>query len=135
MLSTNIPAASVQECSALAYQYGLETSWLAFYGELMKKIAPRITGTNTNTNTNTAVAVNGGYDIAWSLPGGDSYSVWNVNSGGSYVSNTTIGGQFALRGCVLNYRTTEQDMERLLEDARAAGEGYAKKLPMARNFS
>jgi aromatic-L-amino-acid/L-tryptophan decarboxylase len=56
-------------------------------------------------------------------------------AGSSYVSNTTIGGQFALRGCVLNYRTTERDMERLLEDARTAGEGYAKKLPMVRNFS
>ncbi len=56
-------------------------------------------------------------------------------AGSSYVSNTTIGGQFALRGCVLNYRTTERDMEKLLEDARAAGEGYAKKLPMVRNFS
>jgi aromatic-L-amino-acid decarboxylase len=29
-----------------------------------------------------------------------------------------IGGRFALRGCVLNYRTTLRDMEILLEDLR-----------------
>src|SRR5436190_512600 len=29
---------------------------------------------------------------------------------GAYLSNATLDGQFALRGCVLNYRTTEQDM-------------------------
>jgi hypothetical protein len=29
-----------------------------------------------------------------------------------------IGGRFALRGCVLNYRTTPRDMEILLEDLR-----------------
>jgi aromatic-L-amino-acid/L-tryptophan decarboxylase len=39
-------------------------------------------------------------------------------SGSSYLSNTTIDGKFALRGCVLNYRTTRADMERLLEDVR-----------------
>ncbi len=41
-------------------------------------------------------------------------------AGGSYVSNATIRGQFALRGCVLNYRTTERDMEILLDDVRQA---------------
>uniref|UniRef100_Q01ND5 Pyridoxal-dependent decarboxylase n=1 Tax=Solibacter usitatus (strain Ellin6076) TaxID=234267 RepID=Q01ND5_SOLUE len=39
--------------------------------------------------------------------------------GSSYVSNAKIDGKFALRGCVLNYRTTRRDMERLLEDLRA----------------
>jgi glutamate/tyrosine decarboxylase-like PLP-dependent enzyme len=38
--------------------------------------------------------------------------------GNSYLSNTTLGGRFALRGCVLNYRTTLRDMEILLEDLR-----------------
>ena len=38
--------------------------------------------------------------------------------GSSYLSNTVIGGRFALRGCVLNYRTTRRDMEMLLEDLR-----------------
>lgn len=40
--------------------------------------------------------------------------------GGSYVSNASIGGRFALRACVLNYRTTRRDMEILLEDVRRA---------------
>ncbi|HZS17967.1 MAG TPA: aminotransferase class V-fold PLP-dependent enzyme, partial [Candidatus Udaeobacter sp.] len=38
--------------------------------------------------------------------------------GSSYLSNTTLGGRFALRGCVLNYRTTLRDMEILLNDLR-----------------
>jgi len=38
--------------------------------------------------------------------------------GSSYLSNATLGGRFALRGCVLNYRTTLRDMEILLNDLR-----------------
>jgi len=38
--------------------------------------------------------------------------------GSSYVSNARIRGQFALRGCVLNYRTTLDDMRTLLDDVR-----------------
>jgi aromatic-L-amino-acid/L-tryptophan decarboxylase len=45
--------------------------------------------------------------------------------GSSYLSNTTLGGRFALRGCVLNYRTTLHDMEILLDDLRRV----AKSLP------
>jgi glutamate/tyrosine decarboxylase-like PLP-dependent enzyme len=41
-------------------------------------------------------------------------------AGSSYLSNASLRGQFALRGCVLNYRTTERDMDQLLEDVRAA---------------
>jgi glutamate/tyrosine decarboxylase-like PLP-dependent enzyme len=41
--------------------------------------------------------------------------------GGSYLSNTTLKGRFALRGCVLNYRTTLRDMEILLDDLRRVG--------------
>lgn len=40
--------------------------------------------------------------------------------GSSYLSNARVRGKFALRGCVLNYRTTRQDMERLIEDVRRA---------------
>jgi aromatic-L-amino-acid decarboxylase len=40
------------------------------------------------------------------------------HDGSSYLSNASIHGRFALRGCVLNYRTTRADMERLLEDLR-----------------
>ena len=42
--------------------------------------------------------------------------------GRSYVSNAMLKGRFALRGCVLNYRTTEADMDRLLDDIRSARE-------------
>jgi aromatic-L-amino-acid decarboxylase len=45
--------------------------------------------------------------------------------GSSYLSNTTLGGRFVLRGCVLNYRTTLRDMEILLDDLRRV----AKTLP------
>ena len=38
--------------------------------------------------------------------------------GSSYLSNATIAGRFALRGCVLNYRTTLRDIEILLDDLR-----------------
>ncbi|HEX6683532.1 MAG TPA: aminotransferase class V-fold PLP-dependent enzyme [Candidatus Limnocylindrales bacterium] len=42
------------------------------------------------------------------------------HDGGSYLTNATVSGRFALRGCVLNYRTTRQDMEVLLDDVRRA---------------
>jgi glutamate/tyrosine decarboxylase-like PLP-dependent enzyme len=38
--------------------------------------------------------------------------------GSSYLSNARLHGRFALRGCVLNYRTTRRDMEILLDDLR-----------------
>ena len=41
-------------------------------------------------------------------------------AGSSYLSNSRVRGTFALRGCVLNYRTTKRDMEILLEDVRSA---------------
>src|SRR5438876_4059339 len=45
--------------------------------------------------------------------------------GSSYLSNATLGGRFALSGCVLNYRTTLRDMEILLNDLRRV----ARSLP------
>ena len=45
--------------------------------------------------------------------------------GSSYLSNATLGGRFALRGCVLNYRTTLRDMKILLDDLRRV----ARSLP------
>ena len=38
--------------------------------------------------------------------------------GDAYVSNATIGGAFALRACIVNFRTTEQDATRLLDEVR-----------------
>ena len=40
--------------------------------------------------------------------------------GSSYLSNANLCGRFALRGCVLNYRTTRRDMAILLDDLRQA---------------
>jgi len=40
------------------------------------------------------------------------------HDGSSYLSNASINGRFCLRGCVINYRTTLQDMEILLDDLR-----------------
>ncbi len=42
--------------------------------------------------------------------------------GRTYLSNATVDGRFGLRGCVLNYRTTEVDIRRVLEDVREAGQ-------------
>ena len=47
--------------------------------------------------------------------------------GSSYLSNATLGGRFALRGCVLNYRTTFRDMEILLDDLRRVARENVKK--------
>jgi len=42
-----------------------------------------------------------------------------VQKGGeAYISNTTIRGKFALRACITNYRTTEKDMQILLDAIR-----------------
>ncbi len=46
-------------------------------------------------------------------------------AGSSYFSNARIGGKFALRGCVLNYRTTLRDMEIALDDVRRAAAAMA----------
>lgn len=58
-----------------------------------------------------------------------SLDAWNERllaalqrGGSSYLSNASIGGRFALRGCVLNYRTTRRDMEILLDDLRREAE-------------
>jgi len=47
--------------------------------------------------------------------------------GSSYLSNTTLGGRFVLRGCVLNYRTTLRDMEILLDDLRRVAKSLVTK--------
>ena len=38
--------------------------------------------------------------------------------GDSYLSNATINGRFALRSCIVNFRTTAADVERLLDTIR-----------------
>jgi aromatic-L-amino-acid/L-tryptophan decarboxylase len=41
-------------------------------------------------------------------------------AGSSYLSNARVGGRFALRGCVMNFRTERRDMDILLDDVRSA---------------
>ena len=43
-------------------------------------------------------------------------------AGSTYLSNARVHGKFALRGCVLNYRTTKADMQRVLNDVRRAAD-------------
>jgi glutamate/tyrosine decarboxylase-like PLP-dependent enzyme len=40
--------------------------------------------------------------------------------GDAYVSNAMLGPRFALRACIVNYRTTSADLARLLTDIRSA---------------
>ena len=43
--------------------------------------------------------------------------------GDSYLSNATINGRFALRACIVNYRTTLDDADRLLATIRRVAAG------------
>ena len=44
-----------------------------------------------------------------------------VQTGGrAYVSNATVGGNFALRACITNFRTTKSDIEETIEAIRDA---------------
>ena len=45
--------------------------------------------------------------------------------GESYLSNAVINGRFALRACLVNFRTTRADVERLLGSIRRVASGMA----------
>ena len=45
-----------------------------------------------------------------------------VARGRVYLSNATIGGQFALRACFVNHRTTEDDVQAIVSEVIAAAE-------------
>jgi hypothetical protein len=64
-------------------------------------------------------------DIRPPLDAMSAASVATQRDGSSYLSNATLGGRFALRGCVLNYRTTLRDMEILLDDLRRVARSLA----------
>lgn len=66
------------------------------------------------------------------LPDDKDLDAWNERlmlalqrDGSSYLSNATINGRFALRGCVMNYRTQPRDMEILLDDLRRVAQSIA----------
>ncbi|MBI2677470.1 MAG: aminotransferase class V-fold PLP-dependent enzyme [Candidatus Koribacter versatilis] len=46
-----------------------------------------------------------------------------VQRGRVYLSNATICGMFALRACVVNHRTTEKDMDLVIEEVLAVAKG------------
>lgn len=43
-----------------------------------------------------------------------------ISRGRVYLSNATVGGQFALRACFVNHRTTEQDVAAIVSETLAA---------------
>lgn len=47
--------------------------------------------------------------------------------GDSYLSNAILGGRFALRACIVNFRTQLSDMDRLLETIRRVAGGTATR--------
>ncbi|MGH3646745.1 MAG: pyridoxal phosphate-dependent decarboxylase family protein [Micromonosporaceae bacterium] len=49
--------------------------------------------------------------------------------GSSYLSNASVYGRFGLRGCVLNYRTTREDIEIMLGDVRRAAASILEAAP------
>ena len=49
------------------------------------------------------------------------------HGGHAYLSNTILGGVFALRACILNHRTTDADIPRLLEVIEHAGERMLRR--------
>jgi len=42
-----------------------------------------------------------------------------------YLSNTTLRGKFALRACIVNHRTTDDDIAAVVEEVLAAAEETA----------
>jgi len=45
-----------------------------------------------------------------------------IQRGRVYLSNATIRGQFALRACFMNHRTTSDDVRAIVEEVLAAAE-------------
>jgi len=43
-----------------------------------------------------------------------------IDRGRVYLSNATINGQFALRACFVNHRTTAEDVSRIVDEVIAA---------------
>jgi aromatic-L-amino-acid decarboxylase len=42
-------------------------------------------------------------------------------SGAAFLTQTTLGGRFALRACILHYATTESDLAALVDAVRETG--------------
>jgi hypothetical protein len=48
--------------------------------------------------------------------------------GEAYLSNAVIGGKYALRACIVNFRTTHEDVEALLPIVVCIGNAVDKAL-------
>ena len=53
-----------------------------------------------------------------------------VAGGEAYLSNASVRGRFALRACVVNYRTTEQDVDRTVAAIRELGARLSQSRPL-----
>jgi glutamate/tyrosine decarboxylase-like PLP-dependent enzyme len=49
-----------------------------------------------------------------------------IERGRVYISNATIDGKFALRACIVNHRTTEQDVLDVISEVLSAARQIAK---------
>jgi aromatic-L-amino-acid/L-tryptophan decarboxylase len=49
-----------------------------------------------------------------------------LRRGRVYFSNATIGGRFALRACIVNHRTTQADVEAVIDEVIAVGRDLTK---------
>ena len=43
-----------------------------------------------------------------------------------YISNATINGSFALRACITNHRTTEEDLDMLIDEVETVAASLAE---------
>jgi glutamate/tyrosine decarboxylase-like PLP-dependent enzyme len=48
-----------------------------------------------------------------------------VQGGRVYLSNATLGGKFCLRACIVNHRTTEEDVESVIPEVLAAAKALS----------
>jgi len=51
------------------------------------------------------------------------------SDGDVFLTGTELAGRFVLRACIVNFRTTEQDLEALIEAVRMAGERVREEGP------
>ena len=43
-----------------------------------------------------------------------------------YISNATLSGKFALRACITNHRTTEEDLDTVIDEVNSAAASLTK---------
>ena len=68
-------------------------------------------------------------EINFALDGLNERLMYKVQRGGrAYLSNASLRGRFALRACVVNFRTTRADMDLTLDILREAGEELEPQL-------